>query len=120
MLPGAASVMTAAIESPCSANAASSAGGVGQGERREAAAGGGQQGVDVPVVEAGELDHLGAAGNRATVQRVLRVVELALPRVLAGRSVWVTLGRTDGVVVTVRRGRRRRQRGIPHPSPSRR
>ena len=71
MLPGDASVITAAIASPCSANAASRAatslygrtivspaleaghpGGVRQGERRQAAAGGGEQGVDVAVVAA--------------------------------------------------------------------
>ena len=84
MLAGAASVMTAAMRSPCSANAASTAstslygtttvsrgdrggdaGGVGQAEGRDAGAGRGQQRVDVPVVAAGELHDQVAAGERA-------------------------------------------------------
>jgi hypothetical protein len=41
------------------------AGGVGQGERRHARTGRGEQGVDVAVVVTGELDHLRPAGEAA-------------------------------------------------------
>ena len=76
MLAAAASVITQAIRSPCSAKAASTAatslygrtsvspacapvtpGVSGQAEGGDAGAGGGEQRVDVAVVAAGELHH---------------------------------------------------------------
>ena len=84
MFAAAASVMTQAIWSPCSLEGgtggrevvvrqhdrvgggrAGDAGGVGQAERGHPGAGAGQQRVDVPVVAAGELHHLRAAGEPA-------------------------------------------------------
>ena len=82
MLPAAASVITAAMCGPSAANASSTArmslygqhdrlagrraghaGRVGQAQGGHAGAGGGEQRVDVPVVAAGELDDLRAAGE---------------------------------------------------------
>ena len=84
MLPAAASVMTAAMCGPSrgegrldrgdvvvgqhdrlAGRRAGHAGRVGQAEGGHAGAGGGEQRVDVPVVAAGELDDLGAAGEAA-------------------------------------------------------